>query len=75
MIIFLQASRSLVEPHSSVSVQFVMALMLSNQRARGMPLFLVPPPIHPIVFLFPFDECILASATFVGAGSATAPLD
>ena len=29
MIIFLQASRSLVKPHSSVSVQFVMALMSS----------------------------------------------
>ena len=25
--------------------------------------------------LFPFDKCILVSATFVGAGSATAPLD
>ena len=27
------------------------------------------------VFLFPLDECILVSETFVGAGSATAPLD
>ena len=49
MIIFLQVSRSLAEPHSSVSVQFVMALMLSSQRARGPPLFLVPPPIPNII--------------------------
>ena len=28
-----------------------------------------------MVFLLPCDECILVSATFVGAGSATAPLD
>ena len=35
MIIFLQASRSLAEPHSSVSVHFVTALMSSSQRARG----------------------------------------
>ena len=33
MTIFLQASRSLVEPHSSVSVQFVTALMSSSHRA------------------------------------------
>ena len=37
MTIFLQASRSLVKPHSSVSVQFVMALMSSSHRARGLP--------------------------------------
>ena len=49
MIIFLHAFRSLVEPHSSLSVQFVMALMSSRQRARGLPLFLVPPPISNII--------------------------
>ena len=49
MIIFLQASRSLAEPHSSASVQFVMALMSSSQRARGLPPFLVPPPIPSII--------------------------
>ena len=49
MIIFLQASRSLSEPHSSASVQFVMALMSSSQRARGLPLFLEPPPIPSII--------------------------
>ena len=42
-------SRSLAEQHSSVSVQFVTALMSSSQRARGMPLFLVPPPIPNII--------------------------
>ena len=42
MIIFLQASRSLAEPHSSVSVQFGTALMSSSQRARGLSLFLIP---------------------------------
>ena len=51
MIIFLQVSRSLAEPHSSASVQFVMALMSSSQRARGLPLFLVLPPI-PIIIDF-----------------------
>ena len=51
MIIFLQASRSLAEPHSSASVQYVMALMSSSQRARGLPLFLVPPPIPSIIDL------------------------
>ena len=49
MIIFLQVSRSLAEPHSSASVQFVTALMSSSQRARGLPLFLVPPPIPGII--------------------------
>ena len=49
MIIFLQVSRSLGEPHSSVSVQFVTALMSSSQRARGLPLFLEPPPIPSII--------------------------
>ena len=49
MIIFLQASRSLAEPHSSVSVHFVTALMSSSQRARGLPLFLVPPPIPSLI--------------------------
>ena len=34
MTIFLQAYRSLVKPHSSVSVQFVTALMSSSHRAR-----------------------------------------
>ena len=42
-------SRSLAEPHSSVSVQFVTALMSSSQRARGLPLFLEPPPIPSII--------------------------
>ena len=49
MTIFLQASRSLAEPHSSVSVHFVTALMSSSQRDRGLPLFLVPPPIPGII--------------------------
>ena len=49
MVIFLQASRYLAEPHSSASVQFVTALMSSSQRARGLPLFLVPPPIPNII--------------------------
>ena len=49
MIIFLQASRSIPEQHRSVSVQFVTALMSSSQRARGLPLFLVPPPILSII--------------------------
>ena len=40
MTVSLQASRSLVSAHSSVSVQFVMALMPSSHRARGLPLFL-----------------------------------
>ena len=45
MTIFLHSFRSLAEPHSSVSVHLVTALMPSSQRARGLPLFLVPPPI------------------------------
>ena len=49
MTISLQASRSLVSPHSSVSMQFVMALMSSSHRARGLPLFLAPPPIPNII--------------------------
>ena len=49
MTIFLQASRYLVKPHSSVSVQFVTALMSSSHRARGLPLFLAPPPIRNII--------------------------
>ena len=50
MIIFLRAfRRSLAEPHSSVSVQFVTALMSSSQHARGLPLFLVPLPILNII--------------------------
>ena len=49
MTISLQASRSLVSPHSSLSVQFVMALMSSSHRARGLPLFLAPPPIPNII--------------------------
>ena len=49
MIIFLQVSRSLAEPHSSENVQFVTALMSSSQRARGLPLFLEPPPIPNII--------------------------
>ena len=49
MIIFLQVSRSLAEPHSSVRVHFVTALMSSSQRGRGLPLFLVPPPIPSII--------------------------
>ena len=76
MIIFLQASRSLAEPHSSVSVQFVMALMSSSQRARGMPLFLVPPPIPSIIDLSKlfslrmicpkYDSCCLCINTSKG---------
>ena len=49
IIIFLHAFRYLAEPHSSASVQFVMALMSSSQRARGLPIFLVPPPIPNII--------------------------
>ena len=49
MTISLQASRSLVSSHSSLSVQFVMALMSSSHRARGLPLFLAPPPIPNII--------------------------
>ena len=49
MTVSLQASRSLVSAHSSVSVQFVMALMASSHRARGLPLFLAPPPIPNII--------------------------
>ena len=49
MTISLQASRSLVSPHSSVSVQFVTALMSPSHRARGLPLFLAPPPIPNII--------------------------
>ena len=49
MTIILQASQSLVKPHSSVSVQFVTALMSSSHRARGLPLFLAPPPIPNII--------------------------
>ena len=49
MTISLQASRSLVSPHSSLSMQFVMALMSSSHRARGLPLFLAPPPIPNII--------------------------
>ena len=49
MTISLQASRSLVSPHSSVRVQFVMALMSSSHCARGLPLFLAPPPIPNII--------------------------
>ena len=51
MTIFLQASRSRVRPHNSVSVQFVTALMSSSHRARGLPLFLAPPPIPNIIDL------------------------
>ena len=49
MTIFLQASRSLAKPHSSMSVQFVTALMSSSHRTLGLPLFLVPPPIPNII--------------------------
>ena len=49
MTMLLHAFRSLAEPHSSMSVQFVTALMSSSQRARGLPLFLVPPPIPNII--------------------------
>ena len=49
MIVFPQAYRSLAEPHSYVSVQFVTALISASQRARGMPLFLVPPPIPKVI--------------------------
>ena len=60
MTIFLQASRSLVSPHSSVIVQFVTALMSSSQHARGLPLFLVPPPIPKIIdFSKLFSLCMM----------------
>ena len=49
MTIFLQASRPYAKPHSSVSVQFVTALMSSSHRARGLTLFLAPPPISNII--------------------------
>ena len=49
MTIFLQASVYLAKPPSSVSVQFVTPLMSSSQRARGLPLFLVSPPIPNII--------------------------
>ena len=49
MIILLQASRTLVKLHSSVSVQFFTALMPSSHRVIGLPLFLVPSPIHNII--------------------------
>ena len=49
MTIFLQTSRSLVKPHSSASVQFVTALMSSSHHARGLPIFLAPPPILNII--------------------------
>ena len=49
MITFLHAFQSLAEPHSSVSVPFVTALMPSSLRDRGLPLFLVPPPIPNII--------------------------
>ena len=42
MTTFLHAFLSIAEPHSSVSVQFVTALVLSSQRARCLPIFLVP---------------------------------
>ena len=60
MTIFLQVSRSLAEPHSSVSVQFVMALMSSSQRARCLPFFLLPPPIRNIIdFSKLFSLCMI----------------
>ena len=52
MIIFLHASRSIAEPHSSVCVHFVIALMFSTQCALRLPLFLVPPPIPIIIHFF-----------------------
>ena len=42
---FLHKCRSIAEPRSSVTVQFVITLMASSQRIRGLLLFLVPPPI------------------------------
>ena len=87
MIIFLHAFQSLAEPHSSVSVHFVTALMSSSQRARGLPLVLVPPPIHNIIdfsklfslrMICPkYDSCcffINASNVFVGLISSITDL-
>ena len=65
MTISLQASRSLVSPHSSVSVQFVMALMSSSHRARGLPLFLAPPPIPNFVSCDLTIICMVPSLTIL----------
>ena len=87
MTVSLQASRSLVSAHSSVSVQFVMALMSSSYRARGLPLFLAPPPIPNIIdfsklfslrMMCPkYDSCcffICASSGLVGLISSITDL-
>ena len=84
MITFLQASRSLAEPHSLVSVQFVTALMSSSQRARGLPLFLVLPPIPNIIdfsklwslrMLCPkYDSCCFFKSGFVASISSITDL-
>ena len=87
MTVSLQASRSLVSAHSSVSVQFVMALMSSSHRARGLPLFLAPPPIPNIIdfsklcslrMMCPkYDSCcffICASSGLVGLISSITDL-
>ena len=79
MTIFLQVSRSL-SPHSSVSVQFVTALVSSSHRARGLPLFLAPPPIPNIIdfsklfslrMMYPkYDSCCF----FISASSGLVAL-
>ena len=80
MTIFLQAYRSLVKLHSSVSVQFITALMSSSHRARGLPIYLVQPPIPNIIdfsklfslrMMYPkYDSCcffIIASSGYLVA--------
>ena len=64
MSIFLQASRSLAKPHSSVSVQFVTALISSSHRARGLPLFLAPPPIPNIIDFFKLFSLLMMCAKY-----------
>ena len=44
MILFLDKSRSLTEPHSSLIVRSAVRLMSSIQCARDLPLFPMPPP-------------------------------
>ena len=79
MTVFLQASRSLVKSHSSVSLQFVTALMSSSHRALGLPLFLTPLPIPDIDFsklfslrmMYPkYDSCCF----FINASSGLVAL-
>ena len=63
MIIFLHTFRLFAEPHSSVSVQFVTAVMSSSHRARCLPLFLVPSPIPNIIYSMLYIYCELRLLT------------